>query len=219
LAVFTGSSVTAFNHVANSNNDCSSSSRASALTFQATAGTTYRIDVDGSTAGYFQSPEEGSIAMNVYPAATSGSPPFAGPPSSSDGTAAGSASPSNGSRLLRARSGSCQLISAFGKGAAVPMHGSLFVDEREPESAPRARGLIGVRNEFLTETRGTGILHSLFERYEPWHGETTTRATGSLVADRRGSTASFALMNLQGARPALLWPRPGGHLDDTTPMG
>jgi GTP-binding protein TypA/BipA len=60
-----------------------------------------------------------------------------------------------------------------------------------------ARGLIGLRNEFLTETRGTGILHSVFERYEPWHGEITTRATGSLVADRRGTTASFALMNLQ----------------------
>ena len=60
-----------------------------------------------------------------------------------------------------------------------------------------ARGLIGVRNEFLTETRGTGILHALFERYEPWHGEITTRPTGSLVADRRGTTAPFALMNLQ----------------------
>jgi GTP-binding protein len=60
-----------------------------------------------------------------------------------------------------------------------------------------ARGLIGIRNEFLTETRGTGILHTVFERYEPWHGEITTRPTGSLVADRRGITASFALMNLQ----------------------
>jgi GTP-binding protein TypA/BipA len=60
-----------------------------------------------------------------------------------------------------------------------------------------ARGLIGIRNEFLTETRGTGILHTVFERYEPWHGEITTRPTGSLVADRHGITASFALMNLQ----------------------
>jgi len=60
-----------------------------------------------------------------------------------------------------------------------------------------ARGLIGIRNEFLTETRGTGILHSVFEAYEPWHGEITTRATGSLVADRRGTTVPFALMNLQ----------------------
>jgi GTP-binding protein len=60
-----------------------------------------------------------------------------------------------------------------------------------------ARGLIGIRNEFLTETRGTGILHSVFETYEPWHGEITTRATGSLVADRRGTTVPFSLMNLQ----------------------
>jgi GTP-binding protein len=60
-----------------------------------------------------------------------------------------------------------------------------------------ARGLIGIRNEFLTETRGTGILHSVFETYEPWHGEITTRATGSLVADRRGTTVAFSLMNLQ----------------------
>jgi GTP-binding protein len=60
-----------------------------------------------------------------------------------------------------------------------------------------ARGLIGIRNEFLTETRGTGILHSVFEAYEPWHGEITTRATGSLVADRRGTTVPFSLMNLQ----------------------
>lgn len=60
-----------------------------------------------------------------------------------------------------------------------------------------ARGLIGLRNEFLTETRGTGIMHSVFDGYEPWHGEIKTRATGSLVADRRGATAAFALMNLQ----------------------
>ena len=60
-----------------------------------------------------------------------------------------------------------------------------------------ARGLIGFRTEFLTETRGTGILHSVFERYEPWHGELRTRPTGSLVADRRGATTGFALANLQ----------------------
>ena len=48
------------------------------------------------------------------------------------------------------------------------------------------RGLIGFRTEFLTETRGSGILHSVFERYEPWQGEIRTRPTGSLVADRRG---------------------------------
>jgi len=60
-----------------------------------------------------------------------------------------------------------------------------------------ARGLIGFRTEFLTETRGTGLLHHVHERYEPWHGELRTRPTGSLVADRRGATTAFALANLQ----------------------
>ncbi|MDQ1723314.1 MAG: GTP-binding protein, partial [Frankiaceae bacterium] len=60
-----------------------------------------------------------------------------------------------------------------------------------------ARGLIGFRTEFLTETRGTGLLHHVHERYEPWHGEIRTRPTGSLVADRSGPTTGFALANLQ----------------------
>jgi GTP-binding protein len=60
-----------------------------------------------------------------------------------------------------------------------------------------ARGLIGFRTEFLTETRGTGLLHHVHERYEPWHGELRTRPTGSLVADRSGATTGFALANLQ----------------------
>jgi GTP-binding protein len=60
-----------------------------------------------------------------------------------------------------------------------------------------ARGLIGFRTEFLTETRGTGILHHVFDRWEPWAGELRTRPTGALVADRRGNTASFALFGLQ----------------------
>ncbi len=60
-----------------------------------------------------------------------------------------------------------------------------------------ARGLIGFRTEFMTETRGTGLLHHVFDRYEPWHGELRTRPTGSLVADRRGPTTSYALLNLQ----------------------
>lgn len=60
-----------------------------------------------------------------------------------------------------------------------------------------ARGLIGFRTEFLTETRGTGQLHHVFEGYEPWHGDLRTRPTGSLVADRRGVTTTFALLNLQ----------------------
>ncbi len=60
-----------------------------------------------------------------------------------------------------------------------------------------ARGLIGFRTEFLTETRGTGLVHHVFDRWEPWHGELRTRPSGSLVADRRGVVASFALFNLQ----------------------
>jgi GTP-binding protein len=60
-----------------------------------------------------------------------------------------------------------------------------------------ARGLIGFRTEFLTETRGTGLLHHVFERYEPWHGELRTRPSGSLVADRPGLTSSYALSGLQ----------------------
>ena len=70
-----------------------------------------------------------------------------------------------------------------------------------------ARGLIGFRTEFLTETRGTGILHHVFHGYEPWHGELRTRPTGSLVADRRGPASSFALLNLQ--ERGQLFVRPG----------
>jgi GTP-binding protein len=60
-----------------------------------------------------------------------------------------------------------------------------------------ARALIGFRTEFLTETRGTGLLHHVFDRYEPWHGELRTRPTGSLVADRRGAVTSFSCFQLQ----------------------
>jgi GTP-binding protein len=60
-----------------------------------------------------------------------------------------------------------------------------------------ARGLIGFRTEFLTETRGTGILHHVFESYEPWFGDLRTRPTGSLVADRSGAATSYAMFNLQ----------------------
>ncbi len=60
-----------------------------------------------------------------------------------------------------------------------------------------ARGLIGFRTEFITETRGTGILHHVFERWEPWQGELRTRPTGSLVADRRGQATAFAIESLQ----------------------
>jgi GTP-binding protein len=60
-----------------------------------------------------------------------------------------------------------------------------------------ARGLIGLRTEFLTETRGTGLAHHVFDRWEPWAGELRSRPTGALVADRRGTAAQFALMSLQ----------------------
>jgi len=60
-----------------------------------------------------------------------------------------------------------------------------------------ARGLIGLRTEFLTETRGAGVMHHVFDRWEPWAGELRTRSTGSLVADRRGQSASYALLSLQ----------------------
>src|SRR5207244_9859648 len=70
-----------------------------------------------------------------------------------------------------------------------------------------ARGLIGFRTEFLTETRGTGILHHVFHAYEPWQGELRMRPTGSLVADRRGPATPFALLNLQ--ERGQLFIRPG----------
>ncbi len=60
-----------------------------------------------------------------------------------------------------------------------------------------ARALVGFRTEFLTETRGTGLLHQVFEGYEPWHGELRTRATGSIVADRRGTTTAYSLFTIQ----------------------
>ena len=73
-----------------------------------------------------------------------------------------------------------------------------------------ARGLIGIRTEFLTETRGTGILHHVFDRWEAWAGEVRTRPTGALVADRSGVAAQFALMNLQ--ERGVLFVGPGAEL-------
>jgi GTP-binding protein len=60
-----------------------------------------------------------------------------------------------------------------------------------------ARGLIGFRTEFITETRGTGIMHHVFDRWEPWAGDLLTRTNGVLVADRRGESATYSLMTLQ----------------------
>jgi GTP-binding protein len=73
-------------------------------------------------------------------------------------------------------------------------HGTGWVrmDYRVP-----ARGLIGFRTEFLTETRGTGLMHHVFGGYEKWHGELRTRASGSLVADRTGTVTSYACFGLQ----------------------
>jgi len=94
---------------------------------------------------------------------------------------------------------------ALRKGTMIEMvnHGSGWVrlDYRVP-----ARGLIGFRTEFLTETRGTGILHHIFDGWEPWHGELKTRRNGSMVADRRGITTTFALMNLQERGTMIVGP-------------
>ena len=60
-----------------------------------------------------------------------------------------------------------------------------------------SRGLIGYRDEFLTDTKGTGIMNSTFSGYEPWRGDFVTRLTGSLVADRAGNAVAYALYNLE----------------------
>jgi GTP-binding protein len=60
-----------------------------------------------------------------------------------------------------------------------------------------ARGLIGFRSQFLTETKGTGIMNHLFATWEPWHGASPARATGALVADRTGPATAYAISNLQ----------------------
>ncbi len=69
-----------------------------------------------------------------------------------------------------------------------------------------ARGLIGFRTEFLTETRGTGVLSHIFEDYEPWFGEIRARERGSLVADRQGPTTTYAMTNLQDRSMMMVGP-------------
>jgi len=69
-----------------------------------------------------------------------------------------------------------------------------------------ARGLIGFRTEFMTETRGTGMLHHIFDRWEPWAGDIRHRANGSLVADRKGPTTGYALVALQDRGVMFLGP-------------
>jgi GTP-binding protein len=88
-------------------------------------------------------------------------------------------------QLLALRKGSLQQLVNHGTGWA------------RMEYLVPARGLIGFRTEFLTETRGAGIMHHVFERWEPWHGAILTRPTGSLVSDRRGQATGFAIENLQ----------------------
>ena len=69
-----------------------------------------------------------------------------------------------------------------------------------------ARALIGFRTEFLTETRGTGLLHHVFNSYEPWIGELRTRTTGSVVSDRSGSSTTYAIAPLQERTSLLIEP-------------
>ncbi len=87
-------------------------------------------------------------------------------------------------------------LMALRKGTLIEMvnHGTGWVrmDYRVP-----ARGLVGFRTEFMTETRGTGMLHHVFDGWEPCHGELRTKRNGSMVADRRGATTGYSLMNLQ----------------------
>ena len=82
-------------------------------------------------------------------------------------------------------------------------HGTGWVrmDYRVP-----ARGLVGFRTEFMTETRGTGMLHHVFDGWEPWHGELKTKRNGSMVADRRGLTTGYSLMSLQERGMLLVGP-------------
>ncbi|MEU9576701.1 translational GTPase TypA [Streptomyces chilikensis] len=83
-------------------------------------------------------------------------------------------------------------------------HGSGWV---RLEFVVPSRGLIGFRTEFLTQTRGTGIAHSIHEGHEPWFGQLTTRNNGSLVADRSGAVTAFAMTNLQ--ERGVLFVEPG----------
>lgn len=87
--------------------------------------------------------------------------------------------------LLGTRKGQLELLTNHGTGWV------------RMEYVVPSRGLIGFRTEFLTATRGTGIMNHLFEGYTPWVGEMRNRTTGSLVADRLGTVSSYALFNLQ----------------------
>jgi len=91
----------------------------------------------------------------------------------------------------------------FGRLEEMVNHGTGWVrmDYRVP-----ARGLVGFRTEFVIETRGTGILHHVFDGWEPWHGDLRVRRNGSMVADRRGITTTYALMALEQRGTMLVGP-------------
>ena len=95
------------------------------------------------------------------------------------------------------------MASRKGRMETMTNHGSGWV---RMEFIVPSRGLIGFRTEFLTETRGTGIAHSISEGHEPWFGELRTRHSGSLVADRAGVATPFAMMNLQERGVLLVEP-------------
>ncbi|WP_199043793.1 translational GTPase TypA [Glycomyces salinus] len=86
------------------------------------------------------------------------------------------------------------MASRKGRMETMTNHGSGWV---RMEWLVPSRGLIGFRTEFLTQTRGTGIAHSIFEKHEPWFGALRTRQSGSLMADRAGQVTAFAMLNLQ----------------------
>ncbi len=97
-------------------------------------------------------------------------------------------------QLLAARKGSMRNMVNHG-------HGWVRLDYVVP-----SRGLIGFRTEFLTETRGTGVLSHVFEGYEPWAGEIRARPNGVLVADRTGVATTYAMLNLQDRSKMLVSP-------------
>ena len=80
-----------------------------------------------------------------------------------------------------------------------------------------SRGLIGFRNEFLTETKGTGLINTLFLRWDEWQGALRGRSTGSLVADRTGETTTYALYNLQ--ERGSMFVRPGTRVYEGMVLG
>jgi GTP-binding protein len=80
-----------------------------------------------------------------------------------------------------------------------------------------SRGLIGFRNEFLTDTKGTGIMNHLFSGWEPWQGDIEQRATGAMVADREGRATAFAIENLQPR--GVLFVSPGDEVYEGMVVG